>query len=145
MKLTAVQRNILLELAASPRSYSEIYKPSAKLVELGLATRTEHGASNPTFALTEKGRRLAVEVKSVGRRVELHPATDRWMMGDRFGEIVAFVDGNVRIKLDVSGKTLLFKPEDLNSNPYAAPASCCAEPQVRGGRCVNCGTWINDK
>jgi hypothetical protein len=23
--------------------------------------------------------------------------------------------------------------------------SCCRDPKVRGGRCENCGTWINDK
>jgi hypothetical protein len=25
---------------------------------------------------------------TIGQRVELHPATDRWMMGDRYGTIV---------------------------------------------------------
>ena len=25
----------------------------------------------------------------VGKRVQLHPATDRWMRGDKYGEIVA--------------------------------------------------------
>ena len=25
----------------------------------------------------------------IGKRMQLHPATDRWMMGDRYGEIVA--------------------------------------------------------
>lgn len=25
----------------------------------------------------------------IGKRVQLHPATDRWMRGDKYGEIVA--------------------------------------------------------
>lgn len=27
-------------------------------------------------------------------------------------------------------------------NPFVK--SCCRDPKVRGGRCVNCGTWIDD-
>lgn len=49
-----------------------------------------------------------------GQRVELHPATDRWMRGDRFGEILGSRmkrDLNVtwrvyRVKMDKSGKTI---------------------------------------
>ena len=56
-----------------------------------------------------------------GRRVELHPATDRWMMGDRFGEVVRFRDGVVHVRLDKSRKTLRFRPDDIlhpgNKNP----------------------------
>ena len=43
-----------------------------------------------------------------GQRVELHPGTDRWMMGDRLG-VVTRIDtskGVVRVKLDVSGKSI---------------------------------------
>lgn len=35
----------------------------------------------------------------IGKRVELHPATDRWMMGDRYGKIVA-VSKRVRSYID---------------------------------------------
>ena len=35
----------------------------------------------------------------IGMRCELHPATDRWMMGDRYGVIVA-VSKRVRSFLD---------------------------------------------
>jgi hypothetical protein len=43
-------------------------------------------------------------------RVELHPATDRWMMGDRYGEVAHFdaLRGTVRVRLDKSGRTLPF-------------------------------------
>ena len=54
---------------------------------------------------------------NVGKRVELSPATDQWMMGDKFGEVVrvkcssqtANEFGEItlaKIKLDKSGKTI---------------------------------------
>lgn len=56
----------------------------------------------------------------IGKRIELHPATDRWMMGDQYGEIVgigrrvrSYLDpkdprnGQIfRVKMDRSGKTI---------------------------------------
>ena len=44
----------------------------------------------------------------IGQRVELAPSTDRWMMGDRYGEIVAYAmrRSHVRVKMDRSGKTI---------------------------------------
>lgn len=56
----------------------------------------------------------------IGKRLELHPATDRWMMGDRYGEIIgigrksrSFLDpqdprnGQVfRVRMDKSGKVI---------------------------------------
>jgi hypothetical protein len=41
----------------------------------------------------------------VGMRVELHPATDQWMQGDRYGEITHIFDGYARVKLDKSGRS----------------------------------------
>ena len=63
-----------------------------------------------------------------GTRVQLHPATDRWMMGDRYGEIMsAYVTEHLdtvtgkwvtdekryRVKLDRSGKTIVFQSADV--------------------------------
>jgi hypothetical protein len=46
----------------------------------------------------------------MSQRIELHAATDRWMMGDRYGTIVrSFLlkgERRYRVKLDVSGKTV---------------------------------------
>lgn len=56
----------------------------------------------------------------IGKRAELHPGTDAWMRGDRFGEIIgvsktarSFIDPRdprnghtFRIKMDRSGRTL---------------------------------------
>jgi hypothetical protein len=33
-------------------------------------------------------RTQQIEKQNIGRRVELHPATDAWMSGDRYGTIV---------------------------------------------------------
>lgn len=33
------------------------------------------------------------------------------------------------------------------SNPAGTlsdPLSCCRDPQVRGGKCENCDTWVSD-
>lgn len=56
----------------------------------------------------------------IGKRVQLHPATDAWMMGDRFGTIVSvsrrsrsYLDPrdprngrSFRVKMDRSARTL---------------------------------------
>jgi hypothetical protein len=52
---------------------------------------------------------------TIGTRIELHPATDRWMMGDRFG-MVTGIDkptGRFRVKMNVSGKTLKIPPDQI--------------------------------
>lgn len=54
-------------------------------------------------------------------RVQLHPAMDRWMMGDRYGVIVAVLWKKIkgvrteiaRVKLDKSGKTITCRLADL--------------------------------
>lgn len=65
-----------------------------------------------------------------GTRVELHPATDHWMRGDRYGEIVGvgkfvwYVDRTTgetlrfrpyHVRLDKSGKIVKVHPENLSS------------------------------
>lgn len=49
----------------------------------------------------------------VGDRVELEPATDRWMMGDRFGEVVR--KGRIRVTLhfERSGKRVAMHPVNV--------------------------------
>ena len=63
-----------------------------------------------------------------GTRVALHPATDEWMQGDRYGEIVGrghyreyvetFAKEHTRsrpwlVKLDKSGRVRRFHPDNL--------------------------------
>jgi hypothetical protein len=49
-------------------------------------------------------------IYTTGARVQLHPATDAWMRGDRWGEIVAVAcrRGRVvyRVLMDRSGRVL---------------------------------------
>lgn len=48
---------------------------------------------------------MKINALKVGQRVELHPATDAWMQGDRFGEIVRVGRTTVGVKMDRSGRT----------------------------------------
>lgn len=56
---------------------------------------------------------LLLSQYNVGERVELHPATDAWMMGDRYGEIVKIGRFYLHVKMDRSGKTRKIVPENL--------------------------------
>jgi len=51
----------------------------------------------------------------VGDRVELHPATDFWMSGDRYGEIVRLVlqSHRIHVKMDRSGRVLKLRSSNL--------------------------------
>lgn len=49
-----------------------------------------------------------------GQRVQAHPATDAWMMGDRYGVILkAQRNGVMRVRMDKSHAVRRFRPEDL--------------------------------
>lgn len=49
----------------------------------------------------------------LGDRVELHPALDKWMQGDRYGTITYIRDDEAEVKLDKSGRTIYLPPQDL--------------------------------
>jgi hypothetical protein len=50
----------------------------------------------------------------VGQRVELHPATDHWMRGDRYGVVTGVrEDATVDVALDKSRRIIRFRPEDI--------------------------------
>ena len=51
----------------------------------------------------------------VGDRIELHPATDRWMSGDRYGAIVKVTRKLVHILLDKSGRTAKMHPSNIGA------------------------------
>lgn len=54
---------------------------------------------------------------TVGERYQLHPCTDRWMQGDRYGECVKITtrDGQQRIhlKMDRSGQVASLAPSNV--------------------------------
>lgn len=49
----------------------------------------------------------------VGDRVETNPATDAWMSGDRYGEVVKIGRFYLHVKMDRSGKTRRIVPENI--------------------------------
>jgi hypothetical protein len=51
----------------------------------------------------------------VGDRVELHPATDAWMMGDRYGAVVKIGRKYLHVKMDCSGKIRRLTPRNIYS------------------------------
>jgi hypothetical protein len=48
-----------------------------------------------------------------GDRVQLHPATDRWMRGDRYGEVVLVGRKLISVKMDVSGQIAKLHPSNI--------------------------------
>lgn len=52
----------------------------------------------------EGGAIVEIPALTIGQRVELHPATDAWMMGDRYGEVVKIGRTYIHVKMDRSGK-----------------------------------------
>lgn len=47
-------------------------------------------------------------------RVELHPATDAWMQGDRYGDIKQRMDnGDLIVRLDKSGTLARVEPRNI--------------------------------
>lgn len=58
-----------------------------------------------TFALNDFRRRM---------RIELHPATDRWMRGDRCGTIVGIGRKLLKVQMDVSGQTIKVAPGNVD-------------------------------
>jgi len=59
-------------------------------------------------------------VIQIGKRVQIHPATDAWMQGDRYGVVVKHTRNRKasatgyrthHVKMDKSGRTLKLSPE----------------------------------
>lgn len=44
-------------------------------------------------------------------RIQVHPATDTWMRGDRYGAVVKLGTKYATVKLDRSGRTVQFVPQ----------------------------------
>ena len=51
-----------------------------------------------------------------GDRVETHPATDSWMMGDRFGTVKTVGRKYVHVVMDKSGAVRKFAPNNLQAD-----------------------------
>ena len=51
----------------------------------------------------------------VDQRIELHPGTDQWMMGARYGNVVKIDEktGFVHLRMDALRKILKWKPQHI--------------------------------
>ena len=83
--------------------------------------KSEHGLSCQALtAPSAKCRCRRFTDAPIGRRVQLHPGTDQWMMGDRYGTVVKALvaeEGKeqpvYRIKLDKSKQHIRVHPKDF--------------------------------
>jgi hypothetical protein len=50
-----------------------------------------------------------------GMRVEMHPATDRWARGDRYGEVRKVTRRYVHVLMDRSGRTIRAVPGNIGA------------------------------
>lgn len=48
-----------------------------------------------------------------GDRVQLHPATDLWAMGARYGDVVRVTGQRVHVRLDATGRTVRLEPANI--------------------------------
>jgi hypothetical protein len=62
---------------------------------------------------SEHPSRLRTQGFEPGQRVQLHPATDAWMMGDRFGEVVRVTPKFVYVQCDVSQRIRRMVPRNI--------------------------------
>lgn len=103
-------------VAVEISSLNAILGRTASKSEVSFYNRTKLHFGKARFAYKDQALKgpvfsppsLAVlRAELVGKRVQLHPGEDRWMMGDRFGVIVRVLrNGHVRVKLDKSGTVL---------------------------------------
>lgn len=65
--------------------------------------------------MKEEGQHLRSEAHASfkGKRAQLHPGTDWWMRGARYGEVVGVTGNLYKIKLDATGKVVKVKPTDV--------------------------------
>lgn len=58
------------------------------------------------------GNLIATEY-AIGQRVELHPATDAWMRGDRYGQIVRCGTKFYHVAMDRNQRILRVPPRNI--------------------------------
>ena len=66
-----------------------------------------------------------------GMRVELHPGTDAWMSGDRYGEIAKVGRKLVHVYMDRSRSVRRLRPEYIHAVVMTAP-EWAAEKERQG-------------
>jgi len=76
----------------------------------------DHWADLVELALERNPKGTPQERFPLRARVETSPCTDQWMQGDRFGTVTGHKDALVRVKLDISKKSLWFEARQLRDD-----------------------------
>jgi len=60
------------------------------------------------------------DFQKTGRRVEMHPCTDWWMQGDRFGTVIKIdvPNGTLSVKLKRSNRTVRVTPNLIDPGSF---------------------------
>lgn len=66
----------------------------------------------------------------IGTRVQLHSATDRWMRGDRYGDVIKIGRKYNHVLMDRSGQTIKIRPENLIEVDMTPPWWAMQEDQA---------------
>ena len=61
--------------------------------------------------MTTKAKPRATYV--VGQRVQLHPGSYRWVLGNRYGEVIKVNRTNIEVRLDKSGTVAKLHPSQI--------------------------------
>ena len=56
---------------------------------------------------------MSEDTRMVGDRVQMHPATDGWMSGDRYGVVVKVTARYVHVRMDRSGRVRRVHPANV--------------------------------
>ena len=73
----------------------------------------KYQAANVEKSQKAQDQRLAAMGWYVGQRASMHPATDAFMMGDRYGDVVKVGKTKIHVKMDRSGKVRQVSPRNL--------------------------------
>lgn len=116
----AVRAKDLAQIADQVRQFRKGGIDSGGIFRLALAGDPEmtrdHWADLVELALERNPLGTPKERFPLRSRVEMHPCTDQWMQGDRFGTVTGHKDALVRVKLDKSGKSLMFEARQLRDD-----------------------------
>ncbi len=76
-----------------------------------------------------------------GARVQLHAATDAWMMGDRYGVVTGYKGALTRVKLDKSGRSVLLREDDIAEEVERGPLLPHVCPKCERHFSTRSGLW----
>lgn len=105
-------RDYEASVGLKPNSLSPVQRPPASVREHPAFTETKR---MDYIEKIEAARTIKPgDNLSSGTKVELHPATDTWMRGDRFGDIIGLdKKGNYLVRLILSGRKARIHPSNI--------------------------------